>query len=113
MLLLLRGRVVAEEDCKGGSLLANMSSIGEGNSSSITFWQRLKKQKHGLGNMALAASTLVLALRLIDQDKEIERMRKGESTLLDALRLENRTLQDKFASFRAAVEEEIGRAGSR
>ena len=89
-----------------------MSSLGEGNNS-ITFWQRLKRQKAGLGNMALAASTLLLAVRLIDQDKELERMRTSESSLLEALRRENRTLQERFAGFRAAVEEEIGRAGSR
>jgi len=88
-----------------------MSSIGEGNN--ITFWQRLKRQKTGLGNMALAASTLVLALRLIDQDKELERMKTGESSLLEALRRENHNLQERFVGFRTAVEEEIGRTGSR
>jgi hypothetical protein len=87
-----------------------MSAIGEGN---ITFWQRLKRQKHGLGNMALVASTCVLALRLIDQDKQLQHLRQGESSLLDALRRENQTAQDRFASFRAAVEAEVERAGSR
>lgn len=88
-----------------------MSSIGEG--KNITFWQRLKRQKTGLGNMALAASTLVLALRLIDQDKELERMKTGESSLLEALRRENHNLQERFVRFQTAVEEEIGRAGNR
>ncbi|KAG0580285.1 hypothetical protein M758_4G163400 [Ceratodon purpureus] len=88
------------------------ASVGEGRSS-ITFWQRLKGQKHGLGNMALAASTLLLALRLVDQDKELERLRQGESSLVDALRRENQSAMQKFAGFRAAVEAEVERAGSR
>uniref|UniRef100_A0A7I4AQ18 Uncharacterized protein n=1 Tax=Physcomitrium patens TaxID=3218 RepID=A0A7I4AQ18_PHYPA len=87
-----------------------MSSIGEGN---ITFWQRLKRQKHGLGNMALAASTLLLAVRLIDQDKELNRMRERESELLEAFRCENRDVLERFSRFRASLEEEIDRAGSR
>lgn len=89
---------------------ARMSRIGEGNT---TLWQRLKRQKTGLGNMALAASTLLLAVRLIDQDKELERMKAGESSLLDALRRENQNTQERFSAFRAAVAEEIGRVGSR
>lgn len=87
-----------------------MSTIGEGN---VTLWQRLKRQKNGLGNIALAASTLLLALRLIDQDKELERLKAGDSALVEALKRENRSLQERFANFRAAVEEEIGRTGSR
>ena len=40
-------------------------------------------------------------------------MRAGESSLLVALRRENESVQDSFASFRAAVEAEVERAGSR
>lgn len=94
-----------------GFIVMNSTGITEGNN--ITFWQRLKKQRHGLGNMALAASTLLLALRLIDQDKEIQRLQSAESSLLNALRRENRSIQERFATFRVAVAEEIGRAGSR
>ena len=94
-----------------GFIVMNSTGITEGNN--ITFWQRLKKQRHGLGNMALAASTLLLAMRLIDQDKEIQRLQSAESSLLNALRRENRSIQERFATFRVAVAEEIGRAGSR
>jgi hypothetical protein len=94
-----------------GFIVMNSAGITEGNK--ITFWQRLKKQRHGLGNMALAGSTLLLAMRLIDQDKEIQRLQSAESSLLNALRHENRSIQERFATFRVAVAEEIGRAGSR
>lgn len=79
----------------------------------MTLWERVKKQKHGIGNMALLASTFLLALRLIEQDKEIQQLKDGESSLLQSLRRENRSVQQKFANFRAAVAEEIVRVGNR
>ncbi|CAM6037404.1 unnamed protein product [Sphagnum compactum] len=94
--------------------MSSTSEIGDiGKRRQPTFWQRLKGQRHGLGNMALAASVCILAVRLIGQDKEIQRLKDSESALITSLKRDNKRLMQRFDGLRDAVREEIGRAGHR
>ncbi|KAH9546399.1 hypothetical protein CY35_12G093500 [Sphagnum magellanicum] len=93
---------------------SSTSEIGDiGKRRQPTFWQRLKGQRHGLGNMALAASVCILAVRLIDQDKQIQRLKDSESALITSLKRDNKRLMQRFDDLRDAVREEISRAGHR
>jgi chaperonin cofactor prefoldin len=55
----------------------------------------------------------ILAVRLIDQDKQIQRLKDSESALITSLKRDNKRLMQRFDDLRDAVREEIGRAGHR
>jgi exonuclease VII large subunit len=63
--------------------------------------------------MALAASVCILAVRLIDQDKQIQSLKDSESALITSLKRDNKRLMQRFDDLRDAVREEISRAGHR
>ncbi|KAL3676312.1 hypothetical protein R1sor_026260 [Riccia sorocarpa] len=67
-----------------------------------SFWSRLTKQKQGLGVMALSASCCFLALSIIKQDKELNRVNEMASQL----RAQNESLKERLENVKLAVQED-------
>ncbi|KAL2633553.1 hypothetical protein R1flu_005032 [Riccia fluitans] len=72
-----------------------------------SFWSRLVKQKQGLSVMALSASCCFLAVSIIKQDKELNRVNEMASQL----RAQNDSLKERLENVKLAVQEEGGGVG--
>lgn len=79
---------------------ASASPLGEGRldfpaKRYPSFWERVKEQKHGLGNMALSASIAFLAVSIIKQEKELTREKESAGQL----RQQNEALNERLEKF--------------
>ncbi|KAJ7570504.1 hypothetical protein O6H91_01G123000 [Diphasiastrum complanatum] len=78
----------------------------------LTFLQRLAQRKQQLGGWALATSCLFLSLGLMDQKKELEKLKGQESDTILSLREENLKLKETLSSVMEVLSGEEGRAES-
>lgn len=67
--------------------------------------QKLGRQRHLFGHAALSASICFLAVRIVSQQKEIDRVREESKQRIEALQQENDMLRKISGPFREAVQQ--------